>query len=75
MGLPRGTVAHGAGETAGRPSSERSACPRCTDSPLDVARYAYLLGQYLGDGTINDRQANVHCLSISCADTWPGVRA
>jgi len=32
--------------------SSPAACPRCTGSPLDVAQYAYLLGQYLGDGHI-----------------------
>jgi hypothetical protein len=75
MGLPRATVAHWCRGDRRPPDVERSACPRCTDSPLDVAQYAYLLGQYLGDGHITTGRRDVHCLSIFCADTWPGVRA
>jgi hypothetical protein len=54
---------------------DRTACPRCTGAPLDEERYAYLLGQYLGDGHLTTGRRNVHCLSIFCADVWPGVRA
>ena len=52
-------------------------CPRCTGADLDKERYAYLLGQYLGDGhiTTSKHKRNVHSLSIFCADAWPGVRA
>lgn len=51
----------------------RAACPRCTNAPLDEERYAYLLGQYLGDGTIVYTQRTCR-LTITCADAWPGVR-
>jgi hypothetical protein len=75
MGLPRATVAHWCRGDRRRPDDERSACPRCTGSPLNLAQYGYLLGQYLGDGHITTGRRDVHCLSIFCADTWPGVRA
>jgi hypothetical protein len=75
MGLPWGTVAHWCRGDR-RPSGvDRTACPRCTGATLDHERYAYLLGQYLGDGHITTGRRNVHCLVISCADAWPGVRA
>ena len=54
---------------------DRTACPRCTDALLDTEHYAYLFGQYLGDGHITTSKRKVHCLSIFCADAWPGVRA
>jgi hypothetical protein len=54
-GLPWSTVAHGCRgdrRSAGAERPVRAACTRCTGSPLDVAQYAYLLGQYRGDGHI-----------------------
>jgi len=36
--------------------------------------YAYLLGQYLGDGHIR-RSGRSHCLSISCCTHYPAVAA
>ena len=77
MGLPWGTVAHWCRGDRRPTRAVRSpaSCPRCTEAPLDDERYAYLLGQYLGDGHITTSSASVHCLSISCADVWPGVRA
>jgi len=75
MGLPWKTVAHWCRGDRRPPGVDRVACPRCTGSPLDEERYAYLLGQYLGDGHITTSKRNVHCLSIFCADVWPGVRA
>ena len=79
MGLPWGTVAHWCRgdrrRSTGVEHSERAACPRCTGAPLDDERYAYLLGQYLGDGHITTSRKNVHCVSIFCADAYPGVRA
>jgi hypothetical protein len=74
MGLPWGTVAHWCRGDRRRVGVERIACPRCTSAPLNEERYAYLLGQYLGDGHITTGRRNVHCLSIFCADAWPGVR-
>ena len=77
LGLPWGTVAHwcrGDRRSATAPRSRPVECPRCTGASLDEERYAYLLGQYLGDGHITTGRRNVHCLSIFCADAWPGVR-
>jgi hypothetical protein len=42
-------------------------------SGLDEAAYAYLLGQYLGDGTIV-RVGRSERLEIATTATWPGVR-
>ncbi|MEU5879724.1 transcriptional regulator [Spirillospora sp. NPDC047279] len=54
-------------------------CPRCTGSPSGPQPerdYAYLLGQYLGDGCISpvsDPGKGIWALRISCANAWPGV--
>lgn len=74
MGLPWKTVAHWCQGDRRPAGVDRTACPRCTDAPLDDEAYAYLLGQYLGDGHITTGKRKVHCLSIFCADAWPGVR-
>lgn len=75
MGLPWGTVAHWCRGDRRPPGVDRTVCPRCTGASLDDEQYAYLLGQYLGDGHITTGRRNVHCLSIFCADSYPGVRA
>lgn len=77
MGLPWSTVAHwcrGDRRSATSERPVRAACPRCTGASLDHERYAYLLGQYLGDGAIVDVRRTSR-LTITCADNWPGVRA
>jgi hypothetical protein len=59
----------------------RRECPRCAETaklPEPHAAYAYLLGQYLGDGCISVagvREKGVWVLRIACADAWPGVMA
>ena len=75
MGLPWRTVAHWCRGDRRPPGVDRTVCPRCTGAMLDTENYAYLFGQYLGDGHITTSKRNVHCLSIFCADAWPGVRA
>jgi hypothetical protein len=53
-----------------------SECPRCGPVqrlPAPGAAYAYLLGQYLGDGTLSRGRGNVWSLRIACADTWPMI--
>jgi len=47
-------------------------CPRCGGAPLDRRMYAYLLGLYLGDGHLVNRQ-HQHTLAISCSECWPGL--
>ncbi|WP_328679033.1 sigma-70 region 4 domain-containing protein [Streptomyces sp. NBC_00322] len=55
------------------PGAHQSACPRC-DGPLDAPAYAYLLALYLGDGhIIQSRAMRSPSLSVTCADSWPGL--
>lgn len=75
MHLPWKTVNHWCRGDRRPPDVVRVSCPRCTDAALDKERYAYLLGQYLGDGHITTGRRKVHCLWIFCADAWPGVRS
>jgi hypothetical protein len=76
MRLPQRTVHHWCRGTrrSGRTRRDLTTCPRCTASPLDRERYAYLLGMYLGDGHIT-QSLRSHRLWIFCADAWPGVIA
>jgi hypothetical protein len=49
-------------------------CPRCRGEELArPSGYAYLLGQYLGDGCVSALRKGVFSLRIACADAWPGV--
>jgi hypothetical protein len=76
MGLPWSTVHHWCCGDRRSPTAVRvvkTACPRCTDAPLDEERYAHLLGQYLGDGNIV-RVQRTSRFSITCCDAWPGIR-
>jgi hypothetical protein len=76
VGLPYRTVyewcvGRMAAEVAIRPSR----CPRCREhpgKPKDLEQYAYLLGQYLGDGHVN-LTSSVPVLRISCADAYPTI--
>ncbi|HEU5033375.1 MAG TPA: hypothetical protein VFT62_01310 [Mycobacteriales bacterium] len=48
-------------------------CPACDDSMAEVrVEYLYLLGQYLGDGSIQ-RAGRGHVLRVYCCDTYPTV--
>lgn len=47
-------------------------CPLCAGTALPERPYSYLLGLYLGDGHIVDKYRQ-HTLSVSCADSWPGL--
>ncbi|GAA2392530.1 hypothetical protein Cme02nite_12040 [Catellatospora methionotrophica] len=50
-------------------------CPRCQETPRlpdDLPAYAYLLGQYLGDGHLA-LTARVPVLRIACADAYPAI--
>jgi hypothetical protein len=42
---------------------------------VDERAYAYLLGQYLGDGTISAAPRHVFRLRIATCDAYPGIRA
>ncbi|MEU5277518.1 helix-turn-helix domain-containing protein [Streptomyces asoensis] len=77
LNLPLGTVSYWKhvdrakrGECPGRTPRP---CPRC-ETDLTSPAYSYLLGLYLGDGhIIQNRAMRVPSLSISCADTHPGL--
>ncbi len=80
LGVSTSTVSRwiGLGPAAIQPArvlKDRSACP--TDCPLrDVlgTEYAYLLGQYLGDGWIGATgSSGVHRLEIACCEAYPRV--
>jgi hypothetical protein len=72
--LPRNTVAcwlyrRGRAET----SAAASRCPVCEGRAIgDAAAYAYLLGQYLGDGHLLTTQ-RVPLLTVMCDIRYPGV--
>lgn len=53
----------------------RRECPRCGDPPRhppNPQQYAYLLGQYLGDGYVAITP-RVLVLRIACANVYPGI--
>ena len=54
-------------------SQPRPVCPRCHGRVLDEPAYAYLLGLYLGDGSLSRGHHDVYALSVACADSWPGL--
>jgi hypothetical protein len=56
-------------------TERRRQCPRCHARPMDEAAYAYLLGLYLGDGSITRGRRDVFALWIACCDDWPGLLA
>ena len=77
-GIPRGTVrdwraGREAGRRRGGSRGQRSLCPVCSDIPLDQESYAYLLGQYLGDGTISAHHRGVYRLRIVCDQSYPEI--
>src|SRR3954447_5144820 len=57
------------------PVTRPTKCFRCDpQQSADCARYAYLLGLYLGDGCLSKAgDRGVLILRISCADAWPGL--
>lgn len=72
-GVPKSTVYYWRDHPTKTPRST-SVCFRCapdTHTPNEPA-YAYLLGQYLGDGHIVHNTKYV-VLAIACCDAWPGV--
>ncbi len=76
LGVPKSTVQYWCrGGRRKRRRSEKASCPRCDGRELDPMAYAYLLGQYLGDGHIVERADGAVALWIYCADDWPGVSA
>jgi hypothetical protein len=76
-GIPRGTVRDWVrGKT--RPPRLRGGCPRCGHDAHDFSRlppaaYAYLLGIYLGDGTISRARKGVFALRIVQDTRYPRI--
>lgn len=73
LGIPRTTVRMW--RTAGTPFllAKTSDCPRCDEATLDKARYAYLLGLYLGDGNISLHRRGVERLRIVLDQRYPNI--
>lgn len=74
-GIPRATVRMWlAGQT---PNFDRplSSCTACSGQPDRLPRqhYVYLLGLYLGDGTLSEGRRSVYKLRIICANAYPGL--
>jgi hypothetical protein len=84
IGMSRATVRdwldHGEEVVLNRPmrsaSSRRNNCSeRCDETlHLDASSYAYLLGQYLGDGCISTTRGK-HRLRIACCTAYPDIMA
>jgi hypothetical protein len=53
------------------PCSRDRNCPLVAEAPPD--QYAYLLGQYLGDGHIVECRKQVYRLEIFCCRSYPGI--
>jgi hypothetical protein len=75
--IPRSTVLRWRHGHLPRASSEGPRCPECGHGEHDFAslpgtEYAYLLGQYLGDGTIY-RVSRTHALRISSDAQYTGI--
>ena len=62
----------GKGSRLGRPST---VCPVCGGDPADLItrEYAYLFGQYLGDGMLTACPRGVWRLRIFTASAYPGI--
>ncbi|MGW6566178.1 helix-turn-helix domain-containing protein [Streptomyces sp. NPDC054975] len=78
LNVPAGTISYWKHEDRAKrgecPGRARTTCPRCDGRELDEAAYAYLLGLYLGDGHIvQNRAMRVPSLSVTCANSWPGL--
>jgi len=55
------------------PSITRCPCPACDGSVVEIpSTYTYLLGQYLGDGSIQ-RSGRSHTLRVFCCDAYPAI--
>lgn len=65
-------IASGGARQQGPPPCTEEVC--ATRDQVDRAAYAYLLGQYLGDGWIDrNGRRGVERLAIACCATYPGI--
>jgi hypothetical protein len=58
-----------------RPSPNALSCAVCSGDPLRLPQgaYTYLLGLYVGDGSISTHHRQVLRLRIVCANAYPGL--
>ncbi len=81
LDIPRGTIktwrvglsTPTAGRTIGRGGRRRSTCFRCDGGRCNQEAYAYLLGAYLGDGSITSGPRGVYRLRVTCDLKYPGI--
>jgi hypothetical protein len=82
LGIPRGTIRDWrvgrASASGGRTkfwAGKRPAptCFRCNDGWVDEETYAYLLGQYLGDGCLSLMPKQVYRLRVACDLKYPDI--
>lgn len=75
LGLPRHAVAYWLYNRRAREKEIDNRCPRCDRPPRkidDPPSYAYLLGQYLGDGHLL-MTGRVPLLTVTCDVRYPGL--
>jgi hypothetical protein len=75
LGLSRNTVAYWLYNRRARNTKIDNRCPRCDRPPRkidDPPSYAYLLGQYLGDGHLL-MTGRVPLLTVACDLRYPGL--
>jgi len=79
LGIPRSTVKtwveRGFDEVLNGPMRRRAVaeCDAVDRAQADPAAYAYLFGQYLGDGTIDRYARGVYKLRVFCCSDYPGI--
>jgi hypothetical protein len=82
LGIPRSTIRDWRrgrwtaprGQTTHRTSgSIRSECFRCRGDQFDQEAYAYLLGVYLGDGSLSEGPRKVFRLRVTCDLRYPNI--
>src|SRR5438874_2651010 len=76
-GIPRTTVRDWRRRTTqpGSGFTQRSTnnCPICDETALDGSSYCYLLGLYLGDGTISSCARGVYSLRVTLDRRYPDI--
>jgi hypothetical protein len=76
LDIPKGTIGYWKFEDRARYPGLYPAvggeCPICLGVDPPVRPYAYLLGQYFGDGHIVSRKRQNH-LSVACCDEYPVI--
>jgi hypothetical protein len=75
IGLPRGTVRNWRRGRTPIFERRRGNCAVCSGNVnvLPLPAYTYLLGLYLGDGTLTACPRNVYKLRIACAGRYPDL--